>query len=225
MSIRLFRLVLAMVIGMSVFGAGASTIDAAQETHIVLKPGMPPDGAWPAIERWMRELDRDPADRFDDLQEHLDRLVELGEKDEAAALDLFLNNEIYWGYVDLDGDGTDEMLVYIDITAYCGSFGCGTLALHRSDHGWTIGYGLNMTNPGDLCYQREGPNGRPLYRSTTSVVWWDGSHVRGVCYYACEGWGRPSDLSEHYLSSLRADERRFVYEMQRRPWCAPETAS
>jgi hypothetical protein len=225
MSEHLSRFASLLIVGVLLLAASAPASLAAEETHIVLKPGMPPDGAWPVIERWMRELDRDPADRFDDLQYHLDRLVELGQKDQAMALAYFLNNEIYRGYVDLDGDGVDEMLIYIDIILYCGSFGCGTIELHRTDHGSRVVSSLNMTNPGDLCYQRDGPNGRPLYRSTTSAVWWDGSRFRELCYYACEGWSRPADLSEDYLKSLTADERRLVDELQRRPWCAPETAN
>jgi hypothetical protein len=143
---------------------------AGEEVPVHFQNGAPPDGAWPVIERWMRALDEDPPYNFDLLQDHLDRTVKFGwAKNTDDALADFLNHEIFWACADLDGDGIDEMLVFIAIGPYCGSIGCSTIELHRSGNSWRIEDGITVTDENDLCYRRNGPNGRPSLRNHSHI--------------------------------------------------------
>jgi hypothetical protein len=199
---------------------------ASDEVPIHFQTGAPPDGAWPVIERWMRALDEDPPYNFDLLQDHLDRTVQFGwAKNTDDALADFLNHEIFWAYVDLDGDGIDEMMVFIAIGPYCGTDGCGTIELHRSGSGWRIEDGISMSDTNDLCYRRNGPNGLPMFRTQSEVFWWSAGRLNGVCYAYCSHWWDRDAIDPDELARMTPEKLAVRNEIREEPWCATGSAN
>lgn len=200
-----------------------SSADALASDEVLLKfrTGAPPDGAWPVVERWMRGQDEDPPYNFDLLQDHLDRTVKFGwAKNTDDALADFLSHELFWAYVDLDGDGIDEMMVFIAIGPYCGTDGCSTLELHRSETGWRIEDGVTMVDENDFCYRRNGPNGRPSFRNYSYVFWWSESRLDGVCYAYCSHWWDRDAIDPKDLAEMTPEELSMRDNVRKQPWCA-----
>lgn len=222
MSTRLQRILSAAAIcGLILLIIPGTGLQAAQEQNIALHAGPLPDDAWASVEQSMRHLDEDSSGRADFLEEHLNRLIELGEaSDKRSALAYFQGHELYWALVDLDGDGIDEMLVYIDIVAYCGSIGCGTLELHRVQGRWQVRDGITMQNPSDLCYRRDGPDGHPLFRTSSEAFWWTGSRFDGVCYAYCSHWWDRDGIDPDELAGMTPEELAVRNEIRKEHWCA-----
>jgi hypothetical protein len=199
---------------------------ATKEQNITLRTGPLPEDAWPSVEQWMGHSDEAPAEGADFLEEHLKRLIELGEaSDRASALAYFQHHELYWALLDLDGDGVDEMLVYLDIVAYCGSIGCGTLELHRTRESWQVHEGITMQNPSDLCYRRDGPAGRPLFRTSREAFWWTGSRYDGVCYADCSHGEDRNTTDPDEPAAMTPEQRAIRDEIRNEPWCAADQAN
>ncbi len=53
----------------------------------------------------------------------------------------------FHAFVDLDGDGKKEAIVYLMNDAYCGSGGCRTLILKREGVSWKIIENITITRP------------------------------------------------------------------------------
>ena len=52
------------------------------------------------------------------------------------------------GFTDLDGDGTDEAVVYLSDPSFCGSSGCNTYVLKRSGpNTWQVASDITITHP------------------------------------------------------------------------------
>jgi hypothetical protein len=217
---KLAGFALFMAMTPTVFLGNVTATSAGEETPIEFRNGAPPDGAWPVIERWMRALDEAPPYNFDLLQDHLERIVEFGwAKNINEALAAFLNHELFWAYADLEGDGIDEILVFIAIGPYCGSIGCSTIELHRSGSGWRIEDGITVTDEHDLCYRQKGPNGRPSIRNHSHVYWWSGNEQDGVCYAYCSHWWDRDAIGPDELAAMTPEELKVRDEVRQEPWC------
>lgn len=223
---KLAGLALLIAMAPALFLGSNTAASADEEIPIEFRNGAPPDGAWPVIERWMRALDEAPPYNFDLLQDHLERAVEFGwAKTIDEVLAAFLNHELFWAYADLDGDGVDEMLVFIAIGPYCGSIGCSTIELHRSGNGWRIEYGITVTDEHDLCYRRQGPNGRPSIRNHSEVYWWSGKEQDGVCYAYCSHWWDRDAIDPDELAAMTPEELKVRDEVRQEPWCTANPAN
>jgi hypothetical protein len=199
---------------------------ANDEVLLKFQTGAPPDDAWPVVERWMRGQDEASPDNFDYLQDHLDRDVEAGwAKTTDEALADFLSQDLFWAYVDLDGDGIDEMMVLIAIGPYCGTAGCNTIELHRSKTGWRIEDGMSMVNENDFCYRRNGPNGRPSFRNGTDVFWWSEGRLDGVCYAYCSHWWDRDAIDPKDLARMTPEELSMRENLRKQPWCAAASSN
>lgn len=215
---------LTVLVAILIFAGSYDGARAGEETPISLKPGMPPDGAWPVVERYMRGTDEGEAD---DLNYTLDEYVKRGwAKDRKEALVRMLREDVHWGYADLDDDGANEMLVWLGVIGWCGSAGCPTPVLRRGPTGWGIVDELTLLAPKDaLCLDQTGPKGFPMIRTQSDALWWTGQKFDWVCYFACDGWGKPYELSGEFLVGLTAEKLQLIGELRQRPWCAPETAN
>jgi hypothetical protein len=211
----------ATISALASLAAPGTALPATEEQNIALRAGPLPDDAWASVERWMGHSDEGSTEDADFLEEHLNRLIELGDApDRAMALAYFQRHELYWALVDLDGDGVDEMIVYIDIVAYCGSIGCGTLELRRIADGWEIHDGVTLQNPNDLCYRRDGPGGRPFFRTSREAFWWSGTRFEGVCYAYCSHWWDRDAIDPDELAAMTSEERTLRDGIRQEPWCA-----
>ncbi len=211
-------------------GFWASSLSAAQigdETPLSLQAGRPPEDAWLAVERKLRsETTEIDGMKSDALEDELYNLIERGEaRTRVEAFAQFLRYEIAWGFVDLDGDGVDEMLVWLGIPPFCGSAGCQALILRRTPAGWQQEFGLYLGEPVDsLCYTRSGPDGFPMIRSDSVARWWDGTRQRYVCYRYCMGWSDPDAISKEDLSAATPEELSVRELLHDRPWCGAGSA-
>jgi len=184
---------------------------AADEWSLDLQPGRPPEDVWIAVERGFDK---------DILEATLDEWVDRGEahtRKEAYAQ--LLRDRIYWGEADIDGDGTDEVLVWLGFPFWCGSAGCQTLILAKQQDAWSEVWELWLVQPRlSLCYARHGPDGYPMIWSSWEAVWWTGTQYDGLCYIACYGWGDPYkpafDEADYSAAKLKARD-----ELRQRRWC------
>ncbi|MGH6644070.1 hypothetical protein [Hypericibacter sp.] len=194
---------------------------------ISLQAGQPPEGAWESVEQELRsDGTADEAPSFD-LEGWLREQIERGEAStRSEAMALLFHYDIYWGYVDLDGDGVDEMLVWLGLPGWCGTAGCRTIILGRRPASWEAVSELTLEEPTDnLCYTRAGPDGYPLIRSRREAVWWTGTNFDGVCYLACDGWGDPYGTSPEELATYTPTEFKVRDELRQLPWCDAAPAS
>ncbi|MGH6755135.1 MAG: hypothetical protein ACREDP_23510, partial [Bradyrhizobium sp.] len=203
-----------MLFAAILIGAGfwASSLHAAQisdEIPLSLQAGRPPQDAWLVVEYELRsETTEINGMKSDALEDELHNIIDRGEaRTRVEAFAYLLRYEIAWGYLDLDGDGVNEMLVWLGIPPFCGSAGCQTLLLHQTAAGWQQEFGLYLSEPADsLCYTRNGPDAFPMVRSDSVALWWDGIRQRYVCYRYCMGWSDPDAISEEELSAATPEE-------------------
>jgi len=192
------------------------------ERPLSLQSGMPPDGAWPVVEKELRHVPHILNNLVSDsLEDALYRMIERGEaRTRVEAFARLLRTDVYWGYFDLDGDGVDEMLVWPGIPGFCGTAGCPSFILRRDLSGWHIVDGLYLEEPKqNLCYTRAGPDGYPMIRSQRIAIWSNGNGSSSICYRACEGWGDPDSISEEELANATPAELGVRKILQERPWC------
>lgn len=92
------------------------------------------------------------------------------------------------GYHDLDGDGTDELVVFLGHS--CGTIGCQTQIFSKRDGSWEpLAIRLRADDGRDLCLAERGPDGVPLIYSGRDAVWWTGRHYEQMCLFDC--WEEP----------------------------------
>jgi hypothetical protein len=206
-------------------GLGAPRLQAAatgSEVPFSLRSGQPPDGAWPVVEQRLRSPTVTPDGVVsDEVENWLNHLIELGEAgSRAEALAVFFQYDVYWGYADLDGEGAEEMIVWVGMPVQCGSAGCQTMILQRRGSSWEIVLIFMLEEPtGDLCYTRAGPDGFPMIRSRREAVWWTGNEFDSICYLACMGWGDPYGTTPEELATMTPAEFRIRDQLRRLPWC------
>jgi hypothetical protein len=184
---------------------------AADEWALDLQPGRPPEDVWIAVER---DFDKDI------LEATLDHLIDMGwAHTRVVAYATLLRHNVYWGAADLDGDGVDEVLVWLGIPGWCGSAGCRTLVLAKQQDAWSQVWELWLVQPTlSLCFTRHGPDGYPMIWSSWEAVWWTGEKYDGLCYIACYGWGDPYkpafDEADYSAAKLKARD-----DLRQRQWC------
>lgn len=105
---------------------------ARADTPIPLRSGAITDEQWAIIRAGLLGgdypmLDADYVSQYG--QEH-------GETTAEGALAVMRGQDIYVGYFDLDGDGTDEFIYHLDWK--CGSIGCPTKVLEATGQGWQL---------------------------------------------------------------------------------------
>ena len=209
-------------------GSSPRAAPMGDEVPLSLRPGMPPDGAWPTVENELRQGPHITNNlRSDSLEDALYRMIDRGyARTRVEAFAQLLRHDVYWGYIDLDGDRVDEMLVWPGIPGFCGTAGCPSLILQRRTTGWIIIDGLYLEAPAhSLCYTRTGPDGYPMIRSERIALWWNGSGASSICYRACEGWGDPDAISEEELASATKAELEVREILRHRPWCEGDSAN
>ena len=214
-------------------GLGASSLQAApigSEAPISLQPGQPPDGAWPVArqEMWPDDTDSSGATVISkDFLDRLDDIIKRGDaRDRDEALAFLFQYDIYWGRLDLDGEGADEMVVWIGVPGACGSAGCYAAVLGRRPRGWESVAGFDLEEPtGNLCYSHAGPDGYPMLRSRREAVWWTGKKFDVICYLACDGWGDPYGTSPEDLATMTPAEFKIRDELRQLPWCGAGQAN
>ncbi len=105
------------------------------------------------------------------------------------------------GYHDLDGDGTDELVVFLGHS--CGTIGCQTQIFSRKDGGWEpVRVQLRADDDPDLCVSGSGPDGYPILYSGRDAVWWTGFAYEQACLVDCgdeaedngQGGGAPREV-------------------------------
>lgn len=205
------------------FVSGLEAAQIGAESPISLQAGRPPDNAWPVVEAELRRLPTKVDDLVSDLlEDELYSMIDRGEaKTRKEAFALLLRYDIAWGYVDLEGDGIDEMLVWLGLPVMCGSAGCQTLILHRNGDGWTKTFFMFLGEPvRSLCYTREGPDGFPMIRSDTTAFWWSGTTLRSICYQYCIGFGDRDAIDEDELANATPQELSVRALLRDQPWCA-----
>lgn len=214
---------LAAVLALSwAFSSGPDAAEIGLETPISLEAGRPPEDAWPVVERELRRLPTKIDGMISDtLEDELDAIVERGNaRTRKEAFTYLLQNDIAWGYVDLEGDGINQMLVWLGLPVMCGSAGCQTLILRRTADGWSQQLFAYLQDPTDsLCYSRDGPDGFPMIRSDTHAFWWSGRELRSVCYAYCIGFGDRDSIHENELKSATSQELSVRALLHDRPWC------
>ncbi len=211
--------------GLSISSVKAESIGSG--IPISLEAGQPPDGAWNAVEQELQSdgsIDEAPSY---DLEGWLRELIKRGEVSTySEALAHLFKYDVYWGYADLDGDGVDEMLVWLGLPGWCGTAGCRTMILGRRPISWEVVSGFTLEEPTDnLCYTRADPDGYPMIRSRREAVWWTGANFDGICYLACDGWGDPYGTSPEELATYTATEFKVRDELRQLPWCEAAPAS
>ena len=214
-----------------ILGIGAARLDAAPigtEIPISLEAGQPPDGAWPVVRQdvWPDDTGS-PTAVSKDFEDRLDDIIKRGEastRDEALVV--LFHYDIYWSHLDLDGDGVDEMVVWVGVPGSCGTAGCPTEVLSRRPTGWSIVASFSLEEPtGNLCYTPAGPDSYPMVRSRREAVWWTGSDFDGICYLACDGWGDPYGTSPEELATYTPKEFAVRDQLRQLPWCGANPAS
>jgi hypothetical protein len=221
MRLRWLVLIVALALGWG-YGTGPNAAEIGTETPVSLQPGRPPDDAWPVIEQELRRLPTKIDGMISDtLEDELHAIVDRGKaRTRKEAFAYLLQNDIAWGYADIEGDGVDEMLVWLGLPVMCGSAGCQTLILHRGAGGWKQAFFASLGDPdGSLCYARDGPDGFPMIRSDTDAFWWDGKTLRSVCYAYCIGFGDRDAISENELKNATPEELSVRALLHDRPWC------
>jgi hypothetical protein len=214
-----------------ILGNGTARLDAApigMEIPISLEAGQPPDGAWPVVlhDMWS-DGTGSPGIAAEEIEDRLNDIIKHGDAsthDEALAV--LFHYYIYWGYLDLDGDGVNEMVVWAGVPGWCGTAGCQTVVLGRRPAEWKIVTGFTLEEPtGDLCYTRAGPEGYPMLRSRREAVWWTGTDFDSLCYLACDGWGDPYGTSPEELATYTPKEFAVRDQLHQLPWCGAATGS
>ena len=214
-------------------GLWASTLRAApigSEVPVSLQPGELPDGAWPVARRdlWLDDIDssglaviaKDFLDRLDDIIKRGDA----GNRDEALAV--LFHYDIYRGRLGLDGEGADEMVVWIGVPGTCGSAGCSAVVLGRRPRRWEAVAGFNLEEPTDnLCYSHAGPDGYPMLRSRREAVWWTGTKFDSICYLACMGWGDPYGTSPEDVATMTPAEFKIRDQLRLLHWCGTDQSN
>jgi hypothetical protein len=191
-------------------------------SYWLLQAGRPPEDAWPVVERELRRLPtKINGMDSDSLEDELYAIVDRGNaRTRKEAFAYLLRYDIAWGYVDLEGDGIDEMLVWLGIPVMCGSAGCQTLILHRVPDGWSQEFFTYLGEPtSSLCYTRDGPDGFPMIRSDTTAFWWSGTALRSICYIYCIGFGDRDAIPEWMLADATPEELSVRELLRDRPWC------
>jgi hypothetical protein len=215
--IRPLSLLLSAFLLAALLAMAPQRAEATDEWALDLQPGRPPEDVWIVVERG---FDRDI------LEATLDDWVDRGEahtRKEAYAQ--LLRQRVYWGKADLDGDGIDEVLVWLGFPFWCGSAGCQTLILAKQQGAWSRVRELWLVQPTlSLCYTRHGPEGFPMIWSSTDAVWWTGSKYDGLCYIACDGWGDPYKPTGEE-AGYTAVELGARDELRQRRWCAANAAN
>ncbi|HWA44412.1 MAG TPA: hypothetical protein VHA10_14455 [Hypericibacter adhaerens] len=222
-----------LVAALMAVGLEASTLQAApigSEVPVSLQPGEPPDGAWPVARRdlWSDDIDSSGAAAISkDFLDRLDDIIKRGDaRDRNEALAFLFQHYIYWGRLDLDGKGADEMMVWIGVPGACGSAGCDATILGRRPRGWEGVAGFFLEEPtGNLCYSHAGPDGYPMLRSRREAVWWTGTKFDTICYLACNGWGDPYGESPEELATYTAEELKIRDQLRQLAWCGADQAN
>lgn len=204
------------------FGSRPEAAEIGIETPVSLQTGRPPDNAWSIVERELRRLPTKIGSMISDtLEDELYAIIDRGKaRTRKEAFAYLLQNDMAWGYVDIEGDGVEEMLVWLGLPVMCGSAGCQTLILHREADGWRQQFFAYLGDPdGSLCYTRDGPDGFPMIRSDTDAFWWNGKTLRSVCYAYCIGFGDRDAVSPNELASATPEELSVRSTLHDRPWC------
>jgi hypothetical protein len=204
-----FRLVVALVA--ILLSSNPPSARADDEGPLDLQPGRPPEEVWRVVEQGFDK---------DILEATLDHLTDLGwGHTRVQVFATLLQHSVYWGAADLDGDGADEILVWLGIPGWCGSAGCRTPIFAKQKGVWSEVSELWLVQPTlSLCYTRRGPEGYPMIWSSREAVWWTGSRYDGLCYIACDGWGDPykptGDEANYSAAKLKVRD-----ELRQRRWC------
>lgn len=87
------------------------------------------------------------------------------------------------GHYDLDGDGTDELLVHTVLG--CGTTGCPTYIFSKEAEGLRQVEDITAGSDGDHCIVRLRPDDMPILRTYRVAIWWTGSAYDWICLYDC----------------------------------------
>jgi hypothetical protein len=216
---------------MLAFGLCLTASDApAAEQAIVLQRNLP-DADWHFVmEQFGLEGDARVPALARDAEALFDRIADLVSRgvvpNAGAAIDYIRDGEIATAWLDLTGDGVDEVIVVLGFgTLNCGTAGCDTTILRRGNESWVVVAGLLGVFPeSTLCYEREGlrleATRYPLLRSASDAIWWTGTEFRGVCYRYCQGLSDYKQDTDAFQQSLAAEELILPERLRERSWCA-----
>ena len=122
---------LARILAIAVAAAIISQASLADETVPFIADSEIPENDWQAIVRYQ---ETSPTGRHDSDAFGIpirERSMTL-----AQAKRWFRNEKLVVGYVDISGDGQDEMFAYIRGLGFCGSAGCNTIAFGKRGGKW-----------------------------------------------------------------------------------------
>jgi hypothetical protein len=102
---------------------------------------------------------------------------------EAEAWRQYRTTRVASAHFDLDGDRTEELFIYLG--HMCGSSGCPTFIMRKSDGIWTKVGQLTTGSEEGVCVSDLRPDGFPLVYTYAGAVWWTGTAYEWMCL-ACE---------------------------------------
>lgn len=101
------------------------------------------------------------------------------------------NERLATGHYDLDGDGTEELLVHTWLG--CGNIGCPTYVFSREAEGLRQVENIIASSEEDHCIVKLGPDDPPILRTYAAGHWWTGTGYDWVCLYDCS----PEESAHH----------------------------